>query len=91
MHDDLVLSAVQSPLAGRGVVVVCRGGERVEVEASPLWLLSSLVRRAGQGEVEQIAMMKPKALTEHEDGMLEFLEDIVIANDVSLGQICIPK
>ena len=30
-----------------------------------------------QGEVEQIAMMKPKALTEHEDGMLEFLEDIV--------------
>jgi structural maintenance of chromosome 4 len=30
-----------------------------------------------QGEVEQIAMMKPKAVTEHEDGMLEFLEDIV--------------
>jgi hypothetical protein len=27
--------------------------------------------------VEQIATMKPKALTEHEDGMLEFLEDIV--------------
>ncbi|XP_013380461.1 structural maintenance of chromosomes protein 4-like [Lingula anatina] len=30
-----------------------------------------------QGEVEQIAMMKPKALTEHDEGMLEFLEDIV--------------
>ncbi|XP_031567027.1 structural maintenance of chromosomes protein 4-like [Actinia tenebrosa] len=30
-----------------------------------------------QGEVEQISMMKPKALTEHEDGMLEYLEDIV--------------
>ncbi len=30
-----------------------------------------------QGEVEQIAMMKPKAPTEHEDGMLEFLEDII--------------
>nr|XP_045624012.1 structural maintenance of chromosomes protein 4-like [Procambarus clarkii] len=30
-----------------------------------------------QGEVEQIAMMKPKALTEHDTGMLEFLEDIV--------------
>merc|ERR1712106_414560 len=30
-----------------------------------------------QGEVEQIAMMKPKGLTEHDTGMLEFLEDIV--------------
>ena len=30
-----------------------------------------------QGEVEQIAMMKAKAATEHEDGMLEFLEDII--------------
>lgn len=30
-----------------------------------------------QGEVEQIAMMKPKAQTEHETGMLEYLEDIV--------------
>ncbi|EDO40646.1 predicted protein [Nematostella vectensis] len=30
-----------------------------------------------QGEVEQISMMKPKALTEHEDGMLEYLEDII--------------
>ncbi|KAK7075166.1 Structural maintenance of chromosomes protein 4 [Halocaridina rubra] len=30
-----------------------------------------------QGEVEQIALMKPKALTEHDTGMLEFLEDIV--------------
>ena len=33
-----------------------------------------------QGEVEQIAMMKPKALSEHEDGMLEFLEDIIGSN-----------
>lgn len=30
-----------------------------------------------QGEVEQIALMKPKAASEHEDGMLEFLEDII--------------
>ncbi|GAB1598806.1 structural maintenance of chromosomes protein 4-like [Argonauta hians] len=30
-----------------------------------------------QGEVEQIAMMKPKAENEHSEGMLEFLEDIV--------------
>lgn len=30
-----------------------------------------------QGEVEQIAMMKPKGQTEHEDGLLEYLEDII--------------
>ncbi|XP_037533454.1 structural maintenance of chromosomes protein 4 [Nematolebias whitei] len=30
-----------------------------------------------QGEVEQIAMMKPKGQTEHDEGMLEFLEDII--------------
>lgn len=30
-----------------------------------------------QGEVEQIAMMKPKGQTEHESGMLEYLEDII--------------
>ncbi|XP_076350696.1 structural maintenance of chromosomes 4-like protein gluon [Tachypleus tridentatus] len=30
-----------------------------------------------QGEVEQIAMMKPKGQTEYDTGMLEFLEDII--------------
>ena len=30
-----------------------------------------------QGEVEQIAMMKPKAATVHEEGLLEYLEDII--------------
>ncbi|XP_057694289.1 structural maintenance of chromosomes protein 4 [Corythoichthys intestinalis] len=30
-----------------------------------------------QGEVEQIAMMKPKGQTNHEEGMLEYLEDII--------------
>ena len=30
-----------------------------------------------QGEVEQIALMKPKAAGEHDTGMLEFLEDII--------------
>ena len=30
-----------------------------------------------QGEVEQIAQMKPKALNENDTGMLEFLEDII--------------
>ena len=33
-----------------------------------------------QGEVEQIALMKPKALTEHDEGMLEYLEDIIGTN-----------
>lgn len=30
-----------------------------------------------QGEVEQIAMMKPKAQTDHDEGLLEYLEDII--------------
>ena len=30
-----------------------------------------------QGEVEQIALMKPKAQTENDEGMLEYLEDII--------------
>ena len=33
-----------------------------------------------QGEVEQIAMMKPKAQTAHEEGLLEYLEDIIGSN-----------
>ncbi|XP_034939414.1 structural maintenance of chromosomes protein 4-like [Chelonus insularis] len=30
-----------------------------------------------QGEIEQIALMKPKAQNEHDSGMLEFLDDII--------------
>ncbi|KAG0316235.1 hypothetical protein BGZ97_007185 [Linnemannia gamsii] len=30
-----------------------------------------------QGEVESISQMKPKAMNEHEDGLLEYLEDII--------------
>ena len=33
-----------------------------------------------QGEVEQISMMKPKAPGPHEDGLLEYLEDIIGSN-----------
>ena len=33
-----------------------------------------------QGEVEQISLMKPKALTENETGLLEYLEDIIGSN-----------
>lgn len=30
-----------------------------------------------QGEVESISLMKPKAQNEHEEGLLEYLEDII--------------
>ena len=33
-----------------------------------------------QGEVEQISLMKPKAQNPHEDGLLEYLEDIIGSN-----------
>ena len=33
-----------------------------------------------QGEVEQISMMKPKAQNPHEEGLLEYLEDIIGSN-----------
>jgi len=36
-----------------------------------------VILRSWQGEVEQIAMMKPKAPNEHEEGFLEYLEDII--------------
>lgn len=48
-----------------------------------------------QGEVEQIAMMKPKGATEHEHGLLEYLEDIIGSNrfvekidEVSISYLC---
>ena len=33
-----------------------------------------------QGEVEQISMMKPKGMTSHDEGLLEYLEDIIGSN-----------
>jgi structural maintenance of chromosome 4 len=33
-----------------------------------------------QGEVEQIATMKPKGATEHDTGLLEYLEDVIGSN-----------
>ncbi|OTB03223.1 hypothetical protein M426DRAFT_322014 [Hypoxylon sp. CI-4A] len=56
-----------------------------------------------QGEVESIAQMKPKAANEHEDGLLEYLEDIIgtskyktpieeAATEVeTLNEICMEK
>lgn len=56
-----------------------------------------------QGEVESIAQMKPKAANEHDDGLLEYLEDIIGTSKYktpieeaaveleSLNEICIEK
>jgi len=56
-----------------------------------------------QGEVESIAQMKPKAGNEHEDGLLEYLEDIIgtskyktpieesAAEVETLNEICVEK
>jgi structural maintenance of chromosome 4 len=56
-----------------------------------------------QGEVESIAQMKPKAANEHDDGLLEYLEDIIgtskyktpieeSATEVeTLNEVCVEK
>lgn len=56
-----------------------------------------------QGEVESIAQMKPKAANEHDDGLLEYLEDIIGTSKYktpieeaaveleNLNEICIEK
>lgn len=56
-----------------------------------------------QGEVESIAQMKPKAGNEHEDGLLEYLEDIIgtskykspieesAAQVEELNEVCVEK
>ncbi|KAF2267623.1 condensin subunit Cut3 [Lojkania enalia] len=56
-----------------------------------------------QGEVESIAQMKPKAANEHDDGLLEYLEDIIgtskyktpieesATQTETLNEVCIEK
>ncbi|EER37777.1 nuclear condensin complex subunit Smc4 [Histoplasma capsulatum H143] len=56
-----------------------------------------------QGEVESIAQMKPKAASEHDDGLLEYLEDIIgtskyktpieeaAAEVEALNEVCLEK
>ncbi|KAF1808482.1 RecF/RecN/SMC protein [Eremomyces bilateralis CBS 781.70] len=56
-----------------------------------------------QGEVESIAQMKPKAANEHDDGLLEYLEDIIgtskyktpieeaAAETETLNEVCVEK
>jgi len=49
-----------------------------------------------QGEVEQISMMKPKAQGPHDEGLLEYLEDIIGSNKYverieAGGKECVPS
>lgn len=56
-----------------------------------------------QGEVESIAQMKPKASNEHDDGLLEYLEDIIgtakyktpieeaVVEAEHLNEVCVEK
>ena len=64
----------------------------VDGKAATFKEVGALLRRKGidldnnrflilQGEVEQIAMMKPKAPSPHEEGLLEYLEDIIGSNN----------
>lgn len=56
-----------------GEVPVDAGFSACLLACPPAWLPLPAV----QGEVEQISMMKPKGQTEHETGLLEYLEDII--------------
>ena len=62
----------------------------VDSKKTPLADVTALLKKRGidldhnrflilQGEVEQIAMMKPKAPSPHEEGLLEYLEDIILS------------
>jgi structural maintenance of chromosome 4 len=49
---------------------------QVNISCHPTTCVMAL-RQLFQGEVESIAQMKPKAPSEHEDGLLEYLEDVI--------------
>ena len=59
-------------------------GAQLSAERPTHWAVSgtpqlalTLLRWAPQGEVEQISMMRPKAQGPHDEGLLEYLEDII--------------
>lgn len=71
---------VTSLLKGKGIDLDHNRFLILQVNCSlKAWLSLSLFRSSHcvQGEVESIAQMKPKAASEHEDGLLEYLEDII--------------
>lgn len=51
-------------------------GRHIRIVTLCLCYLKNLLQ-IQQGEVESISQMKPKAANEHEDGLLEYLEDII--------------
>jgi structural maintenance of chromosome 4 len=63
---------VNGKRAGREEVVTLLKRRGIDLDHNRFLIL--------QGEVEQIAMMKPKAPSAHEDGLLEYLEDIIGSN-----------
>eukprot|EP01051_Picozoa_sp_SAG22_P002355 SAG22_NODE_103_length_20175_cov_15.280833_19_plen_314_part_00 len=58
--------------ASRGEVEELLSSKGIDLENNRFLIL--------QGEVEQIAMMKPKGASEHETGFLEYLEDVIGSN-----------
>jgi structural maintenance of chromosome 4 len=67
---------VQTLLKGRGIDLDHKRFLILQVYYFSTSTITS-AKRIAQGEVESIAQMKPKAQTEHEDGLLEYLEDII--------------
>lgn len=86
----------------------------INMKESNFTVVTSLLKERGvdldhkrflilQGEVESIAQMKPKAANEHDDGLLEYLEDIIgtskykspieeSATEVdNLNEVCVEK
>lgn len=69
---------MQTLLKGRGIDLDHNRFLILQVlQPSLCYLFFSVAHHFLQGEVESIAQMKPKAATEHEDGLLEYLEDII--------------
>jgi structural maintenance of chromosome 4 len=66
---------VQTLLKGRGIDL--DHNRFLILQASHHRLYAQSFLSQAQGEVESIAQMKPKAPSEHEDGLLEYLEDII--------------
>jgi structural maintenance of chromosome 4 len=67
---------VQTLLKGRGIDLDHKRFLILQVN-SFFNSMNDILTTISQGEVESIAQMKPKAASEHEDGLLEYLEDII--------------
>lgn len=86
-RGDVVIPGTELIVA-RNVSRAAGSSYDVDGKSSSHAAVTQLLRRRGidldhkrflilQGEVESIALMKPKAENEHDDGLLEYLEDII--------------